>query len=125
MAIPEKYRGVAYGGVEYDTRTHYVSWNGDLRERGDRWNGNTEWEDQGFHSRGVRTVEGTTPPERVRPVEVRGAIQPLPKGHSFEPVSRRPKSPEAEEMFEARQAHDERVRLAAVRDLQKRNLKQK
>ena len=77
MAIPEKYRGVAYGGVEYDTRTHYVSWNGDLRERGDRWNGNTEWEDQGFHSRGVHTVEGTNPVPNLKPGNRPSAVTPM------------------------------------------------
>lgn len=114
--IPAKYRAEAYGGVEYDTRYEYVGPNGDLRKKPnpERWTGNSDMDDIGFMSRGVTSTSGTNKPDLVKPVKFQGAIQPIPKGHRFEPVIRPQLDPEVEAMRQSRLDHAEEQRQIAA-----------
>lgn len=79
----------------------YIAWNGEVRKKAnpDSFNGDQEWEDQGFHSRGVSITEGTQRPSNLQPVKKRstvsrGAIEPTPDGFTYSPWSRPSKEPQ-------------------------------
>ena len=95
--------------LEHPNSSHYKSWNGDIRKnRTSRWNGSSDQE-PGFDTRrqksGMSVTHGTAKPSG-RPVKAPicpsrpvgdtlhkgtvGAIQPIPKGHSFSPVPHTP-----------------------------------
>jgi len=90
----------AYGGKDYDPKTHYVAWNGDIREKPntDRWTGSPDYEDTGFDSRSSST---SVPARPIRP-EDRTGIQPVPKGHQYTPAIPARLSPEAEAILQGR-----------------------
>ena len=91
-----------YKQPDFDPETQYVAWNGDIRDKPTRWNGDSDMEDQGFMSRGVTSV--SVPPrteeedakDRKVFMASRGACKPTPEGHVYSPYSRPPK-PTAED----------------------------
>lgn len=76
---------MSYQRPDFDPETEYIAWNGEIRKKGrpGSFNGDSEWEDQGFHSRGVHTTEGTNRPTNLKQVTrnnplITGVVMPHP-----------------------------------------------
>ena len=67
---------MTYQNKDFDPETQYIAWNGDVREKPTRWNGDSDMEDIGFMSRGIRTVTGTTAPTNVKQGARPAAVTP-------------------------------------------------
>ena len=82
---------MAYQKPDFDPETQYVAWNGDIRDKPTRWNGDSDMKDTGFMSRGVTSTSKNEPATNVKPVRISGQIEPLPSGHVYSPWSRPPR----------------------------------